>query len=409
MDDIGRPLPEGIKARPLGGGNPARVKAVEAAYRAEMERLLSSGDDFENFISHYDSPQGRVEFLETVASFFSKKYGWKLTADNVALTNGSQCAMFYLFNLFSGKTGERTQTILFPLMPEYIGYADQGIENNTFVSVPSKCEYFEDRTFKYTLDREAVAKYLEDHPEVGAIAVSRPTNPSGNVLTDSEIEFLSSQAHKYSIPLIIDNAYGLPFPDIIFTEEAQPVWNEDIVLSMSLSKIGLPSIRTGILIAKPEIIKAVGNINAIISLATASFGPVLVKDMLSSGQLTELAEKAVRPFYKAKADRMEALVRKYFDGTNYYLHRIQGSIFCWLYLPKLSIPTLEFYALLMKDGVVTVPGEYFFFGSEEQRRGKSSYPHEHYDKCLRLNYSGDDSLIEEGVEIIARYYRKYQN
>ena len=22
MDDIGRPLPEGIKARPLGGGNP---------------------------------------------------------------------------------------------------------------------------------------------------------------------------------------------------------------------------------------------------------------------------------------------------------------------------------------------------------------------------------------------------
>ena len=25
MDDIGRPLPAGIKARPLGGGNPARV------------------------------------------------------------------------------------------------------------------------------------------------------------------------------------------------------------------------------------------------------------------------------------------------------------------------------------------------------------------------------------------------
>lgn len=223
MDDIGRPMPEGTRVRPLGGGNPARVGEVEAVYRSEMEKLLSSGEDFEAFISHYDSPQGRVEFLEAVASFFSREYGWPITSENVALTNGSQCAMFYLFNLFSGKTGDRTQTILFPLMPEYIGYADQGIESNTFVSVPSKCEYFEDRTFKYTLDRERVREYLDGHPEVGAIAVSRPTNPSGNVLTDDEIEFLSSLAHSHSIPLIIDNAYGLPFPNIIFTDDARPV------------------------------------------------------------------------------------------------------------------------------------------------------------------------------------------
>ena len=60
----------------------------------------------------------------------------------------------------------------------------------------------------------------------------------------------------------------------------------------------------------------------------------------------------------------------------------------------------------MKEGVITVPGEYFFFGSEQQKNGLG-YPHEHYDKCLRLNYSGDDVLTEEGVEIIARLYRRY--
>ena len=103
---------------------------------------------------------------------------------------------------------------------------------------------------------------------------------------------------------------------------------------------------------------------------------------------------------------MEALIRKHFDGTEYWLHRIEGSIFCWLYLPSLCIPSLEFYSILMKEGVITVPGEYFFFGSEEQKAGLP-YPHEHYDKCLRLNYSGDDSLIEEGIEIISRLYREY--
>ncbi len=402
MDDIAKPLPDGVKARPLGGGNPARVGEVEKAYRQEVEKLLEDGDSFENVIAHYDSPQGRVGFLRTVAEFFSAEYGWNITEENVALTNGSQSAMFYLFNLFSGKTRGRTQTVLFPLMPEYIGYADQGIEEDTFVSIPALCEYSDDHTFKYKLDRNAVESYLAGHPEVGAMAVSRPTNPSGNVLTDNEIDFLSDLAGRYSIPLIVDNAYGLPFPDIIFTDNAAPIWNENIVLSMSLSKIGLPSIRTGILIAKKEIIKAVGNINAIAALATGSFGPVLADNLLRTGELTRLASEVVRPFYRSKAERMESLIRKHFDGTDYYLHKIEGSIFCWIYLPSLRISTLDFYAELMKDGVVTVPGEYFFFGSKEKR-----YPHEHFDKCLRLNYSGDDDLIAEGIAIIAEKYRQF--
>lgn len=402
MDDISRPFAEGMKVFPLGGGNPARVSGVEKEYRKEMERLLSSGDDFENFIAHYDSPQGRVEFLQTVSGFFSSRYGWNIDENNVALTNGSQSAMFYIFNMFSGRTEGKKKTILFPLMPEYIGYADQAIEKGTFVSIPSKVEYYSDRSMKYVLDQKACQDYLASHDEVGAIAVSRPTNPSGNVLTDSEIGFLSSLAEQYDIPLVIDNAYGLPFPDIVFTDDATPVWNEHIILSMSLSKIGLPSIRTGIVIASREIASKIGNMNAICALATGSFGPVLVDNMLKSGRLVSLAESAVRPFYKEKSEKMLSYIHKYFRGTEYYVHKIEGSIFSWLYLPSLTVSALEFYRILMDCGVVTVPSEYFFFGSEN---GK--YPHEHYDKCLRLNYSGDDALVEEGVYKISLKYREY--
>ena len=56
--------------------------------------------------------------------------------------------------------------------------------------------------------------------------------------------------------------------------------------------------------------------------------------------------------------------------------------------------------------VITVPGEYFFFGSDRQRHGLP-YPHEHYDKCLRLNYSGDETLVEEGIRLIADRYREW--
>ncbi|MDD5972664.1 MAG: valine--pyruvate transaminase [Spirochaetales bacterium] len=406
MDDLGKPLPPGVKPYPLGGGNPARIKEVEKVYREEMEKILSTEDAFEDILCHYDAPQGRMSFVNAIASYFSSKYGWNVKSENVAISNGSQSAMFYIFNLFSGTYGDKKKTILFPLMPEYVGYADQGLEWNTFVSVPSKCEYFEDRSFKYTLDQEAVSKYLSEHSEVGAICVTRPTNPSGNVLTDKEIKFLSDKAKEYNIPLIIDNAYGLPFPNIVFTDDATPVWNENIILSMSLSKIGLPSLRTGIILASPTVIEALGNINAIAALASGSMGQALAEDLVKTGKLVEMADNYVKPFYQKKRENIISYINEFFEGTNYHYHRIEGSIFCFLYLPSLKISSIEFYKKLKERGVITVPGEYFFFGSKEQMEGKA-YPHPHYDKCLRINYSAPDDIVKEGIRIIAELYKKW--
>ena len=42
--------------------------------------------------------------------------------------------------------------------------------------------------------------------------VSRPTNPTGNVLTDDEIRQLADLAKAHGIPLIIDNATAPPSP-----------------------------------------------------------------------------------------------------------------------------------------------------------------------------------------------------
>ena len=101
MDDLGRPLPEGVTPYRLGGGNPARVPEAEKMYRREMERIMADGDSFERLISKYDAPQGRMHFIESVAEFLSKKYGWKITPENIAITNGSQSAFFYLFNIMA--------------------------------------------------------------------------------------------------------------------------------------------------------------------------------------------------------------------------------------------------------------------------------------------------------------------
>lgn len=409
MDDLGRPLPEGVTPYRLGGGNPAQVPEVIALYRSAMENIMAEDKGFENLISLYDAPQGRVQFIETFAKFLSSKYGWKVGPENIAITNGSQSAFFYLFNLFSGTFtskvdgSKKIKKILFPLVPEYIGYADQCIEPDVLISVPAKCEYFDDRTFKYHIDFDLLETLLSSRDDIGAMCVSRPTNPSGNVLTNKEIKSLSGLAKKYNIPLFVDNAYGLPFPNIVFTEDATPYWDESIVFSMSLSKIGLPSLRTGIIVAEPKIAQALANLNAIAALATGSVGQALAEKAIASGEILKVAETAVKPFYEKRSRQAIEWIHEFFDGSDYWIHRSEGSIFLWLYLRDLKISTKELYEKLKEQGVITVPGEHFFFGVDDPRENC----HGHYDKCLRLNYSGPQDEVREGLKLLAKIYKEY--
>jgi valine--pyruvate aminotransferase len=59
----------------------------------------------------------------------------------------------------------------------------------------------------------------------------------------------------------------------------------------------------------------------------------------------------------------------------------------------LNIPTRELYERLKRRQVLVVPGEYFFFGLADD------WPHRH--QCLRINISGAERVLREGLEIIA--------
>src|SRR5690606_39661306 len=91
----------------------------------------------------------------------------------------------------------------------------------------------------------------------GALCISRPTNPPGNVISDDELAQLDALAQTHEVPLIVDGAYGTPFPNILFVD-GRPHWNENTILVLSLSKLGLPGARTGIVIANPIVIDEIG-------------------------------------------------------------------------------------------------------------------------------------------------------
>jgi valine--pyruvate aminotransferase len=397
MDDLGQAMTVAPDMRMLGGGNPAAIPEFQMLVRDGMRHLLGKGGPFDRMLGNYEPPQGNPRFLSALASLLRRTFGWEIGPENIAVTSGAQTAFFYLFNLLGGTLGDGSRRkILLPLAPEYIGYADQGLEEEMFVTCRPQIQWPEGperRIFKYAIDFDAVEEMLRHEP-IGAIAASRPTNPTANVLTDEEVARLSALAAERGIPLILDNAYGTPFPGILFVS-ATPHWAPHVILTLSLSKLGLPGLRTGIVIGPEKIIAAIASLTAVTGLANGNVGQHLALPWIESGEILEFGPRFFRPFYEGKSRAAADYVREYLDaaGVDWALHASEGAFFHWLCLRGLRITSKQLYGRLKARKVITVPGEYFFYGLRED------WPHRH--ECLRLNISQPDAVVREALEIIA--------
>ena len=372
----------------LGGGNPAQIPAMNDYFQQLLQQMHEEGK-LSEALCNYDGPRGKATLLASLAELLREQLGWPITAENIALTNGSQSAFFYLFNLYAGRRADGSKKrVLFPLAPEYLGYADAGLEEALFVSAKPNIELLPEGQFKYHVDFE----HLPMNDEVGLICVSRPTNPTGNVITDDELMQLDALAQQHDVPLLIDNAYGVPFPGIIFSE-VRPLWNPNIILCMSLSKLGLPGARCGIIIADEKTITALSNMNGIISLAPGSIGPAIANEMIRRGDLLRLSEEVIKPFYQQKVQQTIAILRRYLPEDRCLIHKPEGAIFLWLWFRDLPITTELLYQRLKARGVLMVPGHFFFPGLEQ------AWPHTH--QSMRMNYVPDAENIERAVQILA--------
>lgn len=395
MDDLGEALSSESNALMLGGGNPALVPGAAAAWREAMTRLLDEPDRFDKMMANYDGPTGRPAFAEALARYFNRRHGWAIGPENIFVTNGSQTAFFLLFNMLAGAMPDGSQRrIQLPLAPEYIGYADQGLGANFFASCRPSIEHLDERTFKYHVDFSR----LHIGEDIAALAVSRPTNPTGNVLTDEEVRHLAALAQARDIPLVLDNAYGSPFPHIIF-REAEPFWEPHIIYSLSLSKLGLPGTRTGILIADAPVISALSGLNAVIGLATGNIGQEMVAPMITDNSLETLCREHVTPFYRDRAKQAQAWAHEFWPKhVPWRLHVCEGALFLWLWCEGLPITSSELYKRLRDRGVIVVSGHYFFYGLDED------WPHK--DECLRISYSTQPESVREGLRLIGEELRR---
>ncbi len=383
----------------LSAGNPVILPEVEQLWRDCTAELLSSAE-YGEVICRYGSSQGYRPFIEAVLEDFNRRYGLNLSDRNILVTPGSQALYFYAANALGGYTTDGVlKKIVLPLSPDYTGYGGVTLIPESLTAYKPTVEISATpHRFKYRPDFDQ----LEITENTGFVLFSRPCNPTGNVLSDDEVRQIAALASPHDVPVFVDSAYAPPFPALNFTEMT-PIFGNNIVHCLSLSKTGLPGERVGIALGDEHIIQALESFQTNLCLHSSRYGQAIAALAIRSGALATVATEVIRPYYQAKFSVLEAALDAAMPADlPWFLHLGEGAIFAWLWLQDLPITDWQLYQALKETGVLVVPGSPFFPGIQESWS--------HTQQCLRISLTASDEKIVTSMrrlaQIVEQVYRQ---
>lgn len=373
----------------LSAGNPVILPEVEAMWRRYTQALLD-GPNFGEVICRYGSSQGYEPLIDAVVNWFNQHYGWGITRRNILITPGSQSLYFLAVNCFGGYDADgHMRPIVLPLSPDYTGYGNLLLSGQGLRTYKPMIDIMGPHRFKYRPD----FTQFEVNEQDGAVLFSRPCNPTGNVLTDEETQRIVDTAAQHNVPVLIDSAYAVPFPHLVFTD-MNLIWGDNVLHCMSLSKAGLPGERVGIAIGPEHYIDVLESFQSNVNLHSSRYGQAIAAAAIASGELAHVSATVSKPHYQRKLATLQAAMDREMPDLPWYLHQGEGTVFSWLWLQDAPITDLELYQALKQEGVIVVPGSSFFPGLTEE------WPHRH--ECVRISLTASEEALEMGVAKMAR-------
>lgn len=379
----------------LSAGNPVILPEVEQLWRDCTAQLLAS-PEYGEVVCRYGSSQGYQPLIDAIARDFNQRYGLSLTERNILITPGSQSIYFYGANAFGGYTqaGELKQIVL-PLSPDYTGYGGVSLTPEAVIAYKPSLDIDEAaHRYKYRPD----FSQLKINQTTGCVIFSRPCNPTGNVLSDNEVRKIAELAAPDHVPVFIDSAYAPPFPALNFTEMT-PVFGDNIIHCLSLSKAGLPGERIGVAIGDPNLIGILESFQTNLCIHSSRYGQAIAAQAINSGALAEISVNVIRPYYQHKFAVLETALNQFMPTElPWFLHRGEGAIFAWLWLKDLPITDWDFYQHLKQVGVIVVPGNTFFPGLREEW--------EHKHQCIRISLTASDRELETAMQRLVQVTQK---
>ncbi|NXZ90099.1 PLP-dependent aminotransferase family protein [Serratia fonticola] len=255
------------------------------------------------------------------------------------------------------------------------------VERPTYLAALQTLELAEANVMSVSSDSDGMvvdelAELLKTQKIKGVYVVPNFGNPSGLTLSAARREQLVKLAVEHNFLIIEDDPYG----ELRFTEErnatlyqvSQQVLGhtENIIYTSTFSKILAPGLRLGWAILPPFLLHKVAIIKQAADLHASALSQSIVECYLGLDRLPAQIEK-IRAAYKHKGEILAGLVEKEL-GDVISFDMPKGGMFLWARFRQ-QFDATEWLNTTLKQGVVFVPGEYFFSDKPDRSTFRLSF------------------------------------
>lgn len=249
----------------------------------------------ENNMTHYSSPAGLPDFKRTVADYISKTRNIEVGMDEVVITPGVKPMIFYSIHALVDEGDE----VIYP-NPGYPIYESViNFVGGKAVPIP----ILESKGFSFDID------YLEKAVtgKTKLIILNSPQNPTGGILSESDLEKIADIANKKDLWVLSDEIYsrviyGRKFNSII----SIPGMKERTVLLDGFSKIyAMTGWRLGYGIMNKALAEQVTRLETNCDSCTATFTQLAGIEAYAGPQIE--TEKMVKEFKERRDIIVEGL------------------------------------------------------------------------------------------------------
>jgi succinyldiaminopimelate transaminase len=220
-------------------------------------------------VSQYPTSTGSVEFRQSCANWVQRRFQTQIDpAAQVISSNGSKEAVFHIPHVLLNCASQR-RMMVFP-DPGYPVY-----KSSTLLSggIPFEVSLRPEKNFVF--DPSDIPEQIL--PQVAALWVCYPHNPTGAMMSRSKMESLYAWALKHNIVLLADECYvdmyfpGTPPPDS-FLSVAQSFDFKNLLCFFSLSKrSGMTGYRSGFVAGDRDLIGKFAKYRPNAGLSTPEF------------------------------------------------------------------------------------------------------------------------------------------
>lgn len=294
--------------------------------------------------THYGNPKGDPELIAAYCVAWEEDFGQKLAADHV-MVSASSCMGMGLAMMAILDPGD--EVIVFS--PYFAIYKSQiELAGGVCVEVPTYAGE------GYTIDEARLRAAVT--PKTKAIIFNNPTNPTGMAYGEDTLRMLARVAEEYDLLIAADEIYTTYlFEGSYVPLRTLPGMEKRTITLNSFSKNFLMTgWRVGMLIAEPEILSVMLNINGSLIYTTPSISQRAALEALRQrARIRETYVAAYRDRIFYSAERIEKI--PYLS-----LVRPKGTFYLFPGVEKTGLSAPEFCRqLLEKAHILVTPGDAF--------------------------------------------------